>query len=60
MQKPRGLAYTSVGGDTRLEIETSISKGSGKIILTLENWMLERNQLRWQFHTYVLIQRIRY
>ena len=28
-----GLAYTSVGGDT-LEIETSISKGSGKIILT--------------------------
>ncbi|MBF0713207.1 endopeptidase La [Gemella sp. GH3] len=28
-----GLAYTSVGGDT-LEIETSISKGNGKIILT--------------------------
>ena len=28
-----GLAYTVVGGDT-LEIETSISKGSGKIILT--------------------------
>ncbi|MGX7069013.1 endopeptidase La [Gemella bergeri] len=28
-----GLAYTSVGGDT-LEIETSISKGSGKIVLT--------------------------
>ncbi len=28
-----GLAYTFVGGDT-LEIETSISKGSGKIILT--------------------------
>ena len=28
-----GLAYTVVGGDT-LEIETSISKGNGKIILT--------------------------
>lgn len=28
-----GLAYTIVGGDT-LEIETSISKGTGKIILT--------------------------
>lgn len=28
-----GLAYTVVGGDT-LEIETSISKGTGKIILT--------------------------
>lgn len=28
-----GLAYTSVGGDT-LEVETSISKGNGKIILT--------------------------
>lgn len=28
-----GLAYTSVGGDT-LEIETSISEGNGKIILT--------------------------
>ncbi|MBF0715606.1 endopeptidase La [Gemelliphila palaticanis] len=28
-----GLAYTSVGGDT-LEIETSVSKGNGKIILT--------------------------
>ncbi|MBU0278318.1 MULTISPECIES: endopeptidase La [unclassified Gemella] len=28
-----GLAYTTVGGDT-LEIETSISKGNGKIILT--------------------------
>jgi len=28
-----GLAYTVVGGDT-LEIETSVSKGNGKIILT--------------------------
>lgn len=28
-----GLAYTTVGGDT-LDIETSISKGNGKIILT--------------------------
>ena len=28
-----GLAYTVVGGDT-LEIETSVSKGTGKIILT--------------------------
>lgn len=28
-----GLAYTTVGGDT-LEVETSISKGNGKIILT--------------------------
>ncbi|MGO8077598.1 S16 family serine protease, partial [Rhizobium leguminosarum] len=27
-----GLAYTVVGGDT-LEIETSVSKGNGKIIL---------------------------
>ena len=45
-----GLAYTVVGGDT-LEIETSISKGTGKIILTgkLGDVMKESAQMAISF-----------
>ena len=45
-----GLAYTSVGGDT-LEIETSISNGTGKIILTgkLGDVMKESAQMAISF-----------